>query len=268
MARSSSSPSARRRIDFGAVARQANHVVAAAVFVFGASILLGSVLATPVLTPSMAWILRNWGETAGLILGPLFIDGMYVLLLLAVAFPFGRVTAARPWISGPALVLLVYGCWLSFHYVTGDAEMLYNHWAKIAARAVLLLLTVVGVARLMARGRRAALEVDRPAPADAPGGGDSAEPGSAPGSEPSSALDRGDAPDPPSPDSSPPAEGPAEAPSREDGPPTAPAAAGVGESNDSGNPEEPEGAPARDGSSAVRASCKQRAPAVVLEGVR
>lgn len=162
MAGSHTTPSARRRIDLGAVARQANQVVAAAVFVFGASILLGSVLSTPVLTPAMAWILRHWGETAGVILGPLFIDGMYVVLLLAVAFPFGRVTAARPWISGPALVLLVYGFWFSFHYVTGDAAVLYDHWAKIAARAVLMLLTVYGVARLMARGRRAALEVDRP----------------------------------------------------------------------------------------------------------
>lgn len=167
----------KRRHDLSALARQANHVVAAAVFVFVASILLGSVLA-PWLTVAAAWVRRAWGDTGALLVGPLLLDGLKVLLLLAVAFPFGRVTAPRPWVSGTALVLLVYGFWLSFDFVVGELGVLYGQWRPLVGRGLLLALTIYGVARLMRRGRRAALEADigeRPG-GDAPGEAKDADP--------------------------------------------------------------------------------------------
>ena len=111
--RKSSRPRRRFR-DLGELARQANHVVAAAVFVFMASILLQFVLARPLLRAA-GWIHGHWGTTGVAIFGPLLTDGCTTLVLLAIAFPFGRVTVARPWPAGSALVLLVHGFWLSFH---------------------------------------------------------------------------------------------------------------------------------------------------------
>lgn len=160
MARTQRTRKIRRRVDLTALARQANHVVAAAVFVFVASILIGSVLA-PWLTSAAIWVRRTWGDTGALVLGPLLIDGLKVLLMIAVAFPFGRVTAPRPWVSGTALVLLVYGFWFSFDFVVGEHRVLYGQWRPLLGRGTLLAATIYLVVTLVQRGRKAALESDR-----------------------------------------------------------------------------------------------------------
>lgn len=162
MARKDSAPKTkapRRWRDLGAAARQANHVVAAAVFVFVASILLQSVLAKPLLSAA-GWIHRHWGATGAAIFGPLLLDGPTSLLLIGIAFPFGRVTAARPWVSGSALVLLVHGFWLSFHYVLGQHVLLWGSPLPILGRGALLVLTLLGVVALLKLGRKVALEAD------------------------------------------------------------------------------------------------------------
>lgn len=154
------SRSPRRWHNLGEAARQSNHVVAAAVFAFVSSILLQYLLSSPLV--SMAdWIHGRLGTAGAAILGPFLVDGPTALVLLVIAFPFGRVTAARPWVAGTALVLLVQGFWFSFHFVIGEHLLLWGEVLPVVGRGVFTILTLFGVVWLMRWGRRVALEADR-----------------------------------------------------------------------------------------------------------
>jgi len=148
------------REELRSAVRQANHLVAAAVLVFAASILLGAALARPLLS-LVTWSTAHLGQAAIVALGPLVTDGVKGVLLLAAAFPLGRILVPRPWVASTALVLIVYGLWFCFEYVIGAHVVLYGHWQPLVGRSTFLLLVLWATARLMARGRRVALEADR-----------------------------------------------------------------------------------------------------------
>ncbi|MDY0003668.1 MAG: hypothetical protein RBU30_20380, partial [Polyangia bacterium] len=155
--KSGKSTSAKARFrDLGELARQSNHLVAAAVLVFMASVLLQFLLARPMMQAA-GWIHGNWGKAGAAILGPLLTDGCTTLVLLAVAFPFGRVTAARPWPAGVALVLLVHGFWFCFHFVVGEHTLLWGNLMPALGRSLLIVLTLLGVVALLRWGRKVAL---------------------------------------------------------------------------------------------------------------
>ncbi|MFH2006509.1 MAG: hypothetical protein ABI333_07990 [bacterium] len=142
-------------------ARQANHVLAAAVVVFTAGILLQRLI-SPWMVSLSTWLASALGAaTAATVFGPLIVDLPKALLLLGVAFPLGRITMPRPWPTGVSVVTLVYLFDFGVHYVFGTHVILFGHWRAILGRGLLLALVIWAVVRLVDRGRQAAETADR-----------------------------------------------------------------------------------------------------------
>jgi len=147
--------------DLTGAARQANHVLAAAVVVFTAGILLQR-LVSPWMVSLSVWLTSVMGAaTAATVFGPLIVDLPKALLLLGVAFPLGRITMPRPWPTGIGLVGLVYLFDFGVHFVFGTHVILYGHWRAILGRGLLLALVLWGVVWLVKRGCWAAETADR-----------------------------------------------------------------------------------------------------------
>jgi hypothetical protein len=144
--------------DWRANLQQANRVVAAAVLVFLAQILLGSLLASS--SDRLADRLLS-SPRAAEVIAPLLHDFSKAICLLLICWPFGRVTAGRPWPTAAGLFGLVYLFDFGMAYAFGVHEVLFFYLRAALGRGLLLIGLFAAGVFLLERGRRAALRADR-----------------------------------------------------------------------------------------------------------
>lgn len=174
-------------LDWRGAMQQANRVAAAAVLAFAAQILLGAVLASGFVRVAEALL---GSPRLAAVVAPLLVDLPKGLCLVLLAYPFGRVTAARPGPTAIALLGLVYAFDFGFAFAIGEHRLLFLTWQVVLGRVAFLVPVAALVVWLLGRGRAAALRTDASRPGiDAEGCKPEAAPTVSPGEHDGPARD-------------------------------------------------------------------------------